>query len=132
MGGSQSSAPEHAGGRRPGDWAATVHEFYDEVVFPHATRQQYEAAMSSASPPRGADVASRGRDGAADDDAANATASAEPKDPLDLPWPDISDAGAVGRLARALRFVDGEVGVAKDRILRANSEMEQAVKMGLK
>lgn len=44
-------------------------------------------------------------------------------------FPEPSDREIVGRLVRAVKFVEGEIGMVKDRILRANSELEQARKL---
>jgi len=108
----------------------TVHEFYDEVVFTDVSPEVYESVMCSGPAGGGASSSSSSSSSLppASPPCIDGVNPGAP-DPLDLPWPAVSDAGAVGRLARALRFIEGEVGIAKDRILRANSEMEQAVRL---
>jgi len=89
-----------------------VNEFYDEICFEGVDKGWYEEGMrDSVKPP-------------------------QPTPPITDPsltllqaFPEPSDREIVGRLVRAVKFVEGEIGMVKDRILRANSELEQARKL---
>ncbi|GMH94586.1 hypothetical protein TrST_g12635 [Triparma strigata] len=91
-----------------------VNEFYDEICFEGVEKEWYEEGLRL--------------DGLT---------------PPSLPVAPVTDASLlmlqdfeepndreiVGRLVRAVKFVEGEIGMVKDRILRANSELEQARKI---